>query len=128
MIVVVGYASRTGGETEGFWQGGNTIPLGQFSTAYTYSVANGVNRDGSRVVGIGRMSATTFEAFLWEPGPGLIPLADLPGVTSPAGPMPSPRTVPSSLAMAPQIRPAGSQPGGTQEESPHWETSPAAPN
>jgi probable HAF family extracellular repeat protein len=77
---VIGYATGGGGETEGMlWQGGSTIPLGQFSSSFNYSVAYGVSGNGSRIVGIGRMSATTLEAFLWEPGPGMTPLADLPG-------------------------------------------------
>lgn len=52
--------------------------LGDLPGGSFFSLANGISRDGSTVVGASN-SANGTEAFVWNAGTGMTPLGDLPG-------------------------------------------------
>ena len=56
----------------------NFIPLGDLPGGLFLSRASGVSADGSVVVG-SSVSASSFEAFRWTPGEGMVGLGFLPG-------------------------------------------------
>ena len=81
--VVVGYsASTTSGVSQAFrWTQatGVMVSLGDLPNGIHYSLAQGVNADGSVVVGGAQTNVALFEAFRWTQATGMVSLGDLAG-------------------------------------------------